>query len=138
MRAPARPPPPLRLRLAGDPLARQLGGARREVAHWAGQLGLPEEFTEDLVLATHEALANVADHAYPDGGGEARLDLECVGDVVEVVVRDRGAWRTPPTDPGWRGRGLTIIRGLADEVGVQHDGHGTTVRMRWRLPRSVR
>jgi serine/threonine-protein kinase RsbW len=134
MRAPARPPPPLRLRLAGEPLAQQLAGARREVAHWAGQLGLPEEFTEDLVLATHEALANVADHAYPDGNGEAWLDLQCVGGVLEVVVRDRGEWRTPPIDTGWRGRGLTIIRGLADEVRVQHDRDGTTVRMRWPLP----
>jgi anti-sigma regulatory factor (Ser/Thr protein kinase) len=133
MRAPARPPPPLRLRLAGEPLTRQLAGARREVARWAGRLGLPEEFTDDLVLATYEALANVADHAYPDGKGEARLDLQCVGGVLEVVVRDRGAWRTPPTDAGWRGRGLTIIRGLADEVRVQHDGDGTTVRMRWPL-----
>jgi anti-sigma regulatory factor (Ser/Thr protein kinase) len=134
MRAPARPPPPLRLRLVGEPLAPQLAGVRRDVAHWAGQLGLPEEFTEDLVLATHEALANVADHAYPDGTGEAWVDLECVGQVVEVVVRDRGEWRAPPTDTGWRGRGLIIIRGLADEVQVQHNGDGTTVRMRWPLP----
>jgi anti-sigma regulatory factor (Ser/Thr protein kinase) len=134
MRAPARPPPPLRLRLAGDPLAQQLGWARREVAGWAGQLGLPEEFTEDLVLATHEALANVVDHAYPNGNGEAWLDLQCVRGAVEVVVRDQGEWRTPPTDTGWRGRGLTIIHGLADEVRVQHDGRGTTVRMRWPLP----
>jgi serine/threonine-protein kinase RsbW len=133
MRAPARPPPPLRLRLEGEPLAPQLSGVRREVACWAGQLGMSEEFIEDLVLATHEALANVADHAYPDGNGEAWLDLECVGRAVEVVVRDRGEWRAPPTDTGWRGRGLMIIRGLADEVRVQHDGDGTTVRMRWPL-----
>jgi serine/threonine-protein kinase RsbW len=133
MRAPARPPPPLRLRLAGEPLARQLSGVRREVAEWAAQFGLPEEFTEDLVLATHEALANVADHAYPDGRGEAWLDLECVGHAIEVVVRDRGEWRAPPTDTGWRGRGLLIIRRLAGDVRVQHGDSGTTVRMRWPL-----
>lgn len=133
MRAPARPPPPLRLRLGGKPLVRQLSGVRREVAEWAGLLELPEELVEDLVLATHEALANVADHAYPDGTGEAWVDLECVGDVIEVVVRDRGRWRAPPTDTGWRGRGLMIIRRLAGDVRVQHDGGGTTVRMRWPL-----
>jgi serine/threonine-protein kinase RsbW len=133
MRAPARPPPPLRLELGGEPLARQLSGVRRAVAEWAGQLELPEELVEDLVLATHEALANVADHAYPDGSGKAWLDLECVGDVLEVVVRDRGEWRAPPTDTGWRGRGLMIIRRLAGDVRVQHGRGGTTVRMRWRL-----
>jgi anti-sigma regulatory factor (Ser/Thr protein kinase) len=133
MRAPARPPPPLRLRLAGEPLAQQLSGVRHEVARWAEQLDLSEELTEDLVLATHEALANVADHAYPDGKGEAWLDLECVDHAVQVVVRDRGEWRSPPTDTGWRGRGLIIIQGIAEEVDVAHNGDGTTVRMRWSL-----
>ncbi|HZG92841.1 MAG TPA: ATP-binding protein, partial [Pseudonocardia sp.] len=82
MRAPARPPPPLRLRVAGAPLADRLAGVRREVASWAEGHGLDEMLVEDLVLATHEALANVADHAYPDGAGEAWLDVECTADGV--------------------------------------------------------
>jgi serine/threonine-protein kinase RsbW len=130
MRAPAAP---LRLRLAGDPLSAQLPGARRELERWAESFGLPEPLVEDLVLAAHEALANVADHAYPQGGAEAWLDVECRDDVIEAVVRDRGAWRPPDADPGWRGRGLMIIRGLADGVDVHHDGTGTSVRMRWKL-----
>jgi anti-sigma regulatory factor (Ser/Thr protein kinase) len=133
MRAPARPPPPLRLRVAGAPLADRLAGVRREVASWAEGHGLDEMLVEDLVLATHEALANVADHAYPDGAGEAWLDVECTADGVDVAVRDHGTWRTPAADTGWRGRGLIIIRGLADEVRVIPDRAGTTVRMRWRF-----
>jgi anti-sigma regulatory factor (Ser/Thr protein kinase) len=133
MRAPARRPPPLRLRLTGAPLAAQLPGARHEVERWAQAVGLSEPLVEDVVLAAHEALANVADHAYPDGAGHALLDARCADGVLETTVRDEGTWRTPADDPGWRGRGLVIIRGLADEVDVQHDGSGTVVRMRWKL-----
>jgi serine/threonine-protein kinase RsbW len=134
MRAPGRRPPPLRLRLVGDPLSAELAGARRDVQRWAADRGLPAELADDLVLAVHEALANVADHAYPDGGAEAGVDVECADGVVEAVVRDRGSWREPPADPGWRGRGLVIMRGLADEVDVRRGPSGTEVRMRWKQP----
>ncbi len=133
MREPARPPPPLRLRLTGGALAPQLAGARHDVERWAQDAGLGEELVEDVVLAAHEALANVADHAYPDGAGDAWLEARCADGAVEASVRDEGAWRTPAADPGWRGRGLMIIRGLADAVDVHHDGSGTVVRMRWKL-----
>jgi serine/threonine-protein kinase RsbW len=138
MSAPARGPEPLRLCLAGPSLPTQLAAVRGRMATWADGLGLTPETVDDLVLATHEALANVADHAYADGdSGEAMVDAELsmAGELV-VVVRDRGRWRPPAADPGWRGRGLLIIRGLADAVALHHDDSGTTVEMRWRLPAS--
>jgi serine/threonine-protein kinase RsbW len=140
MSAPARGPEPLRLCLAGPSLPSQLSAARRRMATWADGLGVAPETVDDLVLATHEALANVADHAYADSdsdSGEAMVDAEVsiAGELV-VVVRDRGRWRPPAAAPGWRGRGLLIIRGLADAVEVHHDDSGTTVEMRWRLPAS--
>jgi anti-sigma regulatory factor (Ser/Thr protein kinase) len=91
---------------------------------------------DDVVLATHEALANIADHAYPEGDGDAFLDADVTPEAVVVVVRDRGRWRPPSIDPGWRGRGLTIIRGLAEQVEVRQGDGGTTVVMRWALPGS--
>jgi serine/threonine-protein kinase RsbW len=133
MRAPGRTPSALRLRLTDGPLPEQLAGARRAVERWAQGLGVGEEFVEDVVLAAHEALANAADHAYPDGAGEAALDGECADGVLLITIRDHGTWRVPAADPGWRGRGLVIIRGLADEVDLQHDASGTVVRMRWKL-----
>ncbi|WP_214404131.1 ATP-binding protein [Pseudonocardia lacus] len=133
MRAPVGRPPPLRLRLTGGSLAPQLSGARHEVERWAHQTGLDEPLVEDVVLAAYEALANVADHAYPGGAGDARLDVRRENGVLEATVSDEGRWRPPAGDPGWRGRGLVIIRGLADEVDVRHDETGTVVRMRWML-----
>jgi serine/threonine-protein kinase RsbW len=126
MSAPASGPEPLRLCLTGSALPAQLSRVRARIAAWAGAAGLVEDTVDDLVLATHEALANVADHAYPDA--------ERRGGEVVVVVSDRGQWRPPATDPGWRGRGLVIIRGLAEHVELHRGPTGTAVEMRWALP----
>lgn len=134
MSALARGPRPLRLRLAAPSLPERLADVRARLAAWAEQAGFPTDTVDDIVLATHEALANVADHAYPQGGGEALLDADCADGAVRIVVRDHGRWRPPDSDPGWRGRGLVIIHGLAEQLDVQHGGTGTSVTMSWRLP----
>jgi serine/threonine-protein kinase RsbW len=136
MSALARGPGPLRLRLAAPSLPERLSDVRAQVAAWAGGFGLSADAVDDIVLATHEALANIADHAYPDGGGDAELDAACVNGEIRVEVRDHGRWRAPSNDPGWRGHGMVIIEGLAEHVDVQHADAGTSVAMRWRLPRS--
>ena len=133
MPALARGPGPLRLRLPVPSLPNRLRDVREQVASWARRLGLSADAVDDIVLATHEALANVADHAYPGGGGEAELDAACVRGEIHVVVRDHGSWK-PPRDPGWRGRGLLLIAGLAEHVDVQRAAAGTCVAMRWSLP----
>ncbi|GAA1244985.1 ATP-binding protein [Pseudonocardia aurantiaca] len=137
MPALARGPEPLRLRLEAPSLPTQLSTVRGRMAAWAEAVGLGTDTVDDLVLATHEALANVADHAYPEGVGEAFVDAECRSGTVLVVVRDRGQWQPPPGDPGWRGRGLMIIHGLAERVEVRHGDAGTTVKMQWPLPGST-
>lgn len=126
-------PDRLRLRLAGSALAAQLRPLRHRLAAWAAGTGLPEQDVDDLVLATYEALVNVVDHAFGNGDGEAVLDAGCDGSGVEVVVRDNGHWRPPPVDPGLRGRGLTLITSLAQDVAVNRGAGGTTVCMRWSL-----
>jgi serine/threonine-protein kinase RsbW len=137
MPALARGPEPLRLRLEAPSLPAQLSSVRGRMAAWAEAVGLGTETVDDVVLATHEALANIADHAYPDGGGEAFVDAECRSGAVVVVVRDCGQWRPPSGDPGWRGRGLLIICGLAEHVEVRHGDTGTTVEMQWPIPGSM-
>jgi hypothetical protein len=50
---------------------------------------------------------------------------------VDVVVQDFGTWREIPADPGFRGRGLMLMRRLAEDVRVEPTpGGGTTVRFR--------
>ncbi len=51
--------------------------------------------------------------------------------VVDIAVRDYGAWR-PPRE-GDQGRGLALMRALMGDVDVQPSPEGTTVRLRRRL-----
>ena len=134
MSAPAHGSEPLRLRLAAPALQQRLAHVRAQLAAWAGHIGLSSDTVDDMVLATHEALANVADHAYPDGGGEAELEAVCAEGEICVVVSDHGRWQAPAVDAGWRGRGLVIIYGLADQVDVHQADAGTRVAMRWHFP----
>jgi serine/threonine-protein kinase RsbW len=54
---------------------------------------------------------------------------------VVVQVQDHGRWRTP-TASDERGRGLTIIGALVDDVVVEA-GEGTTVVLRRQLRREA-
>lgn len=123
----------MRLRLSGPSLRGQLRWVRLRLAEWATGVGMGQDSVDDLVLAAYEALANVADHAYPDGPGDAWVEADRSGEGFVVVVSDQGHWRTPPEDPGLRGRGMTLISALAENVAVQRDAAGTTVVMHWRV-----
>jgi PAS domain S-box-containing protein len=122
-------PAPLELRLAADPA--RLGPLRRTVGAWASEAGLAEDVIEDLQLALGEAATNAVEHAYgpvPPEGSEVSVQLATRADGgVEVGVRDRGAWREAAADPGHRGRGLLLIRALADDVVVEGGPDGTVV-----------
>lgn len=132
-------PPPLDGRLPAD--ASRLAGVRRQVAAWAAATGLTEEVASDLQLALGEALANAVEHAYAYGsagagaadeaGCEYRVARAADGSVLVEVV-DGGTWRPPPSDRGFRGRGLELISALAHDVEVTHPpGSGTCVRFRF-------
>jgi anti-sigma regulatory factor (Ser/Thr protein kinase) len=105
---------------------------RRLTRRWAAESDLDEELAEDVVLAVDEAVTNVVEHAYPEVTGAVRLRLtrwEC-GELT-VVVEDDGTWRPLPGDPGFRGRGLSLIDRLADHAHVTPTSTGTLVWMTW-------
>lgn len=117
-------------------------GALVEVRHhlerWAAGTGLAAPALADLVLSTYEALANAAEHAYPSGQGPVDLVAARTTDGrVLVRVKDHGRWRPPPADPGFRGRGLLMIKALAQRVEVKPSPKGTTVHLEWDLPPST-
>jgi anti-sigma regulatory factor (Ser/Thr protein kinase) len=90
----------------------------------------PDESFE-ITLTISEAAGNAIEHAY--GPGDAVFFVEASVDDGEVVasVRDTGSWRDQRDQQ--RGRGLTIIEGLMDDVEVTRGPGGTIVRMRRRL-----
>jgi anti-sigma regulatory factor (Ser/Thr protein kinase) len=114
-----------------------LGSARRLLTGWANEKGIDTETVEAIVLSGYEVLANSVEHGYREnGGGRVELYASRKDDLVTVTVVDHGQWRTPPAEPGFRGRGLALVRGLSTHAEVTRSGHGTTVTMTWHLTAS--
>ena len=84
-----------------------------------------------MLVATGEACANAIEHGYRFSGSDT-VDLcaTLVGGILEIEVRDRGAWRTPRHDPG-RGRGRALMERLMDGTRIEPGPDGTVVRM-WK------
>lgn len=107
---------------------------RRLVRRWTLATVLDEEIGESIVLAVDEAVSNAVEHAYRGVVGDVVLlaaPRPC-GHGVAVVVEDQGVWSPPAADPGFRGRGLALMRGLSDHHSVVASDLGTTVRLCWR------
>jgi anti-sigma regulatory factor (Ser/Thr protein kinase) len=112
--------------------ARQL---RVRFEQWLRTLGAPTHLVDDLVLAVYEALANAVEHAYhPDHPDPVmRLQAHLDHDQLLITITDYGCWRTPGA-PGYRGRGLAVMRSLSSGVHLCPSPQGTTVHMRADLP----
>lgn len=116
--------------------ARQL---RRRFQRWLRTLGAPIPVVDDLTLAVYEALANAVEHAYEPDHPQPMMRLQARGDDhhVLITISDHGCWRTPPPEPGYRGRGLAMMRSLTTELHVHPTTHGTTVELRADLHSEV-
>lgn len=115
----------------------RLAGLRHALAEWATRVGLAEEDTEALVLASYEAMANTVEHAYRDqtqGLLDLRAQVDDQQSRVIVTVTDYGQWKPPQLSGGLRGRGLSLIKGLTSTAMITPTTGGTTVAMFWPLP----
>ena len=108
---------------------------RRQFRDWL-TLDLPPNVVDDLVLAVYEAIANAAEHAYlnhADGPGPVRLEAHRAADHILITVSDQGRWRAP-TGGRSRGRGISLMRLLTQNVHTRCDHRGTVVYLRVELP----
>ncbi len=116
--------------------AERLPELRRALGEWAERVGMNTEQIEVLALASYEALANAATHAYPDGKGALEVHATYLPEraQAQITVADSGCWRPEPTERGeLGGRGLVLIRNLAEHAEVSTDAAGTAVRMYWTV-----
>lgn len=118
--------------------ARNAGRVRDEFAGWLrGRVDLDDIRFNDVVLAVNEALANAAEFAYLKKSGVGTLDVEAVQDrdaaTLTVTISDQGCWREPdPATQGRvRGRGIPLMRALADNITIDTSALGTTVCLRF-------
>jgi anti-sigma regulatory factor (Ser/Thr protein kinase) len=94
---------------------------RHVLGAFAEALHLPLDVIEDVRLAVTEACTNVVRHAY-DGSDSGQLDvvIRPEGEVLEVLVTDRGRGLGPSPDTAGPGLGLPLIAALADSLEIQH------------------
>lgn len=112
--------------------ADDLAGVRAFVRSRAASLGLPARQVEMLGLAVSELATNTLQHT--SGGGRVRVWAESGQLYCEVV--DGGPMRSigdMPPPSAVSGRGLAIVRRVADDVDILPDSDGTAVRMRMTL-----
>lgn len=115
--------------------AHQIADLRQAFAGWLSGLvpGMPEDRREEVVLASYEAMANSAEHAYRSGAtGEVDVTAVYQPEALRVTVADYGGWKAPGDDP-YRGRGLPLIEALTSTHSLDRAPHGTTVTMSWSL-----
>jgi serine/threonine-protein kinase RsbW len=118
------------LDLAEQASARSARELRKQFELWLRAAGAAPTVTDDLGLAVYEALANVAEHAYPPDHPNpvVRLRARLGDDRVQVTISDQGSW-SPPADHGFRGRGLVMMRRLATHCDIEPGPLGTTVQL---------
>jgi anti-sigma regulatory factor (Ser/Thr protein kinase) len=59
-------------------------------------------------------------------GRLARVDN---GRHVTVIVQDRGRWRPAPAESGFRGYGITVMRGCMHTVNIESSPDGTSLTL---------
>jgi serine/threonine-protein kinase RsbW len=115
-----------------------LAELRERVAGFGRSSGLEEARLADLILIVNELTSNVVRH----GGGVGGLRLWRDSAAVWCEVSDTGGGIQTPWLAGRQrtaveavtGRGLWIIRQLADQVRIDSDPRGTTVTVTMYLP----
>jgi anti-sigma regulatory factor (Ser/Thr protein kinase)/putative methionine-R-sulfoxide reductase with GAF domain len=119
---------PLELTVPARPPS--LRGIRREVGRWLRAVGATDNDVMDLQVAIGEACSNAVEHAYGATGGALRVSMRMDWPRVRVQILDTGRWR--PVRTGNHGRGLALMRSLADGADVHNGPDGTTVTL-WRV-----
>ena len=110
---------------------------RHRLAAWLRANDVPEPLAADIVLVVNEACSNCAEHAYRGReSGPMRIEADMLVGRVQIRVTDSGCWKTPPADPGTRGRGLPLIRAVSEQVELEGTAEGTAIRMTFRLSKS--
>jgi serine phosphatase RsbU (regulator of sigma subunit)/anti-sigma regulatory factor (Ser/Thr protein kinase) len=111
-----------------------LATVRNDVRMWLAEHELERQEEQGLVLAVNEACANAIEHAYLETAepGVVAVEAAYVDGDITIVVRDNGTWRTN-TNGTDRGRGITIMGALTDDLSRESDGTGTTVTLRKRV-----
>ncbi|MEB4208504.1 ATP-binding protein [Mycobacterium sp. 94-17] len=113
----------------------QIPVAREQLREWLNTVVVVPRRETDILLAIGEAVTNAIEHGSRD---ERRQTVSVEGfvhrDTVVITVSDTGRWigdSSASLRSKGRGRGLTLMSGLADDVDTRRTPAGTRVTLRF-------
>ncbi|MGW0425225.1 SpoIIE family protein phosphatase [Streptomyces sp. NPDC003015] len=128
-----RHPAPLEVTFPAE--SSQLAPVRQALRTWLERCQLPPQTAQSVLVAAGEACANAIEHGHRHTPGRpVRLRAEASMDDLRLIIADTGQWKTPqPEANAHRGRGMTLMRAMMQDVTVSSGAAGTTVQMRTRI-----
>jgi anti-sigma regulatory factor (Ser/Thr protein kinase) len=121
----------LDLHLPAEP--RILASLRQTMRRWLYEHEVPEDDTQDILLACGEACNNAIEHGSSPLNGWFDVEATMDGNL-EFAISSPGSWRAPRADGG--GRGLPVMQALMDSVDIERGPAGIIVRMKKSLDES--
>jgi len=101
---------------------------RSALTTWLVSEGVAGDDLHAAVLACSEAVSNAIEHGYKsDGTGVVDVVVTVTPEKLRLRVRDKGRWR-PPLTAGERGRGVSLMKAVMDDVKIDRSG-GTIISM---------
>jgi PAS domain S-box-containing protein len=130
-----RHPGPLELAFPAD--IGQLRPVRARLRGWLAGCGLAAPVAQDALVAAGEAVANAIEHGHRDRpGAQIRLLAAVSAGRLRLTVADSGRWQPQAPEPApYRGKGISLMRAMMDNVNIDAGPAGTTVTMDVRLTR---
>jgi serine/threonine-protein kinase RsbW len=108
------------VRLTLPARAENVAVSRQVVGAFVEALHLPAPVVDDIRLAVTEACTNVVRHAYDgDDPGPVEIVIRPSGEMIDVIVSDRGRGIGPSPDTDGPGLGLPLIAALAHSIEIE-------------------
>ena len=128
-----RHPAPLEMAFPAE--SAQLAPVRKALRGWLDQCALPQQTVQNILVAAGEACANAIEHGHRNSPGETiRLRAEAGASDLRLTIADTGHWKAPePEANPYRGRGVTLMRAMMQQVTITPGPVGTTVDMQTRI-----
>jgi anti-sigma regulatory factor (Ser/Thr protein kinase) len=115
----------------------ELPTVRHAMHDWLTGIAIEPAPLDDILLAAGEALTNAIEHgSHSDARKTVSIEAFLHPDTISVTVSDSGRWAgdsSASLRSQRRGRGLTLIRGLANRVDTVRTSEGTRVTLQFAI-----
>jgi CheY-like chemotaxis protein/anti-sigma regulatory factor (Ser/Thr protein kinase) len=115
----------------------ELPTVRQAMHEWLKAIAIEPALVDDILLATGEAVTNAVEHgSHSDARKTVSIEAFLHPETIAFTVSDSGRWAgdsSASLRSHRRGRGLTLISGLADRVDTVRTSEGTRVTLEFAI-----